>query len=117
MPASSSAAARPPNGSRCSTSWKSPPGPVNSLDEVLDDPHLDAIGFFRRMQHPTEGEVVMPDVPVRFAETPAAIDRLPPRLGEHGREILQEIGMRPDEIETLAASGGLVMPVASATCA
>ena len=91
-----------------------PAGPVNSLEQVMDDPHLDAIGFFRRMQHPTEGEVVMPDVPVRFAETPAAIGRLPPRLGEHGREILQEIGMRTDEIEKLAASGGLVMPVASA---
>ena len=53
---------------------------------------------------------MVPDVPVRFAETPAAIDRLPPRLGEHGREILQEIGMRPDEIDALAASGGVVLP-------
>ena len=71
-----------------------PAGPVKTLDEVIDDPHLSAIGFFKRMTHPTEGELVVPDVPVRFAETPAAIDRLPPRLGEHGREILQEIGMR-----------------------
>jgi crotonobetainyl-CoA:carnitine CoA-transferase CaiB-like acyl-CoA transferase len=108
-------------GSRTTAEWialfdqlEIPAGPVNSLEQVMDDPHLDAIGFFRRMQHPTEGEVVIPDVPVRFAETPAAIGRLPPRLGEHGREILQEIGMRPDEIEKLAASGGLVMPVASA---
>ena len=62
------------------------------------------------MTHPTEGELVVPDVPVRFADTPAAIDRLPPRLGEHGREILQEIGMRPDEIDALASSGGVVLP-------
>ena len=48
--------------------------------------------------------------PVRFADTPAAIDRLPPRLGEHGREILREIGMRPDEIDALAESGGVVLP-------
>ena len=65
-----------------------PAGPVQSLEQVLADPHLDAIGFFRRMRHPTEGEVVVPDVPVRFADSPGAIDRLPPRLGEHGREIL-----------------------------
>jgi crotonobetainyl-CoA:carnitine CoA-transferase CaiB-like acyl-CoA transferase len=90
-----------------------PAGPVNSLEQVMDDPHLDAIGFFRHMQHPTEGEVVMPDVPVQFADSPAVIDRLPPRLGEHGREILQEIGMRPDEIDKLASSGSLVMPVAA----
>jgi crotonobetainyl-CoA:carnitine CoA-transferase CaiB-like acyl-CoA transferase len=89
-----------------------PAGPVNSLDQVMDDPHLDAIGFFRRMRHPTEGELVVPDVPVQFAQTPAAIDRLPPRLGEHGREILQEIGMAPGEIERLAASGGVVIPSA-----
>src|SRR5207249_3229326 len=50
-----------------------PVGPVNSLDDVLDDPHLDAIGFFRRMPHPTEGEVVMPDVPMQFSASPAGI--------------------------------------------
>jgi crotonobetainyl-CoA:carnitine CoA-transferase CaiB-like acyl-CoA transferase len=87
-----------------------PAGPVKTLDEVLDDPHLNEIGFFKRMTHPTEGELVLPEPPVRFAETPAAIDRLPPRLGEHGREILQEIGMRGNEIDALAASGGVVLP-------
>ena len=73
---------------------------------MIDDPHLNAIGFFKHLKHPTEGEIVMPDVPVRFADSPAAIDRLPPRLGEHGRDILQEIGMRADEIDALASSGG-----------
>ena len=87
-----------------------PAGPVNSLEQVLQDAHLQALGFFRHMQHPTEGEVIMPDVPVRFAETPGEIDRLPPRLGEHGREILREIGMRPEEIDALAADGGVVLP-------
>ena len=77
---------------------------------MLDDPHLDAIGFFRRMSHPTEGQVVMPDVPVQFAASPAGIDRLPPRLGEHGRDILYEAGLRADEIDALVASGGMVLP-------
>jgi crotonobetainyl-CoA:carnitine CoA-transferase CaiB-like acyl-CoA transferase len=90
-----------------------PAGPVNTLEQVMDDPHLDAVGFFRHMRHPSEGEIVVPDVPIRFAETPAAIDRLQPRLGEHGREILRELGMSTGEIEALAASGGVVMPVAA----
>lgn len=88
-----------------------PAGPVKTLEQVMDDPHLNAIGFLRHMQHPTEGEVVMPDVPVRFTASPGAIDRLPPRLGEHGREILSELGLRPDEIDALAKGGGLVLPV------
>ena len=87
-----------------------PAGPVKTLNEVIDDPHLREIGFFKRMNHPTEGDLVVPDVPVRFADTPAAIDRLPPHLGEQGREILQEIGMRTEEIESLASSGGVVLP-------
>lgn len=87
-----------------------PAGPVKTLNEVIDDPHLREIGFFKRMTHSTEGEMVVPDVPVRFADTPAAIERLPPHLGEHGREILREIGMRAKEIEALASSGGVVLP-------
>jgi crotonobetainyl-CoA:carnitine CoA-transferase CaiB-like acyl-CoA transferase len=90
-----------------------PAGPLNSLDDVLDDEHLAAVGFFKRFTHPTEGEVVMPDVPFRFADSPAGIDRLPPRLGEHGRELLGEIGMKAEEIDALAAAGGVVIPGSS----
>jgi crotonobetainyl-CoA:carnitine CoA-transferase CaiB-like acyl-CoA transferase len=89
-----------------------PAGPVNSLADVLDDPHLAALGFFRRMQHPSEGEIVVPDPPVRFSQTPAAIERLPPRLGEHGREILLEIGMHNEDVDALVADGSLILPAA-----
>jgi crotonobetainyl-CoA:carnitine CoA-transferase CaiB-like acyl-CoA transferase len=90
-----------------------PAGPVNSLDDVLDDPHLQAIGFFQHHQHPSEGEIVTPDVPVRFSDTPAGIDRLPPRLGEHGHDILREAGLSESEIRSLAAGGGLQLPSSS----
>ena len=87
-----------------------PAGPIQSLEEVIADPHLAKVGFFKRVSHPTEGELVFPEPPLRFADTPAAIDRLPPHLGEHGREILQEIGMMANDIEALAESGGVVLP-------
>ncbi len=90
-----------------------PAGALNSLDQVLDDEHLNAVGFFRHFSHPTEGEVVMTDVPLRFSDSPAGIDRLPPRLGEHGREVLQEFGIEAAEIEKLAGSGGVVIPGAA----
>ena len=87
-----------------------PCGPVKSLRDLIDDPHLNAVGFFKRVTHPTEGVLVLPDVPVRFTGTPATIGRLPPRLGEHGREVLLEAGFGADEIDALAADGGLLLP-------
>jgi crotonobetainyl-CoA:carnitine CoA-transferase CaiB-like acyl-CoA transferase len=83
-----------------------PAGPVNALADLADDPHLKAIGFFRHVAHPSEGDLVMPDTPLRFSDSPAAITRLPPRFGEHGREILGEIGLSGEEIDVLAAAGG-----------
>jgi crotonobetainyl-CoA:carnitine CoA-transferase CaiB-like acyl-CoA transferase len=62
------------------------------------------------VNHPTEGALVMPDIPVRFSDSPPEIRRLPPRLGEHGREILRELGVSCAEIDALAASGALVLP-------
>jgi crotonobetainyl-CoA:carnitine CoA-transferase CaiB-like acyl-CoA transferase len=87
-----------------------PAGPVNGLADLMDDAHLKAIGFFRRVAHPSEGDLVMPDTPLRFSDSPAGITRLPPRFGEHGREILGEIGLSGEEIDALAAAGGVVLP-------
>jgi crotonobetainyl-CoA:carnitine CoA-transferase CaiB-like acyl-CoA transferase len=82
-----------------------PAGPAPQLEEVLEDPHLAAIGFFREVEHPSEGRLVTPDIPVRFAGSPAEIQRLQPRLGEHGAEILREAGLDEAEIAALVASG------------
>ena len=90
--------------------WKFRPGPVNALADLVNDPHLASIGFFRHVKHPTEGALVMPDIPLRFSDSPAEISRLPPRLGEHGREILCELGLSCEDIDALAATGALILP-------
>jgi len=87
-----------------------PAGPVNALADLVNDPHLAAIGFFRHVKHPTEGAIVMPDIPLRFSDSPAEISRLPPRFGEHGREILRELGLSCEDIDALAAAGAVVLP-------
>ena len=67
-----------------------PMTPVLSPEDLLDDEHLRALGFFRREEHPSEGEVRTIGIPVRFSRTPGEIRRLAPRLDEHRKEILSE---------------------------
>jgi crotonobetainyl-CoA:carnitine CoA-transferase CaiB-like acyl-CoA transferase len=78
---------------------------VNTLESLLRDPHLEAIGFWQIVEHPTEGTMRLPGIPAAYSRTPGAIRRLPPRLGEHSVEILREAGLGPAEIEALLRSG------------
>lgn len=75
-----------------------PNGPVRTLADLLADDYLAQTNFFQRMTHPSEGRVVMTAVPVAFSEAPGAVRRLPPRLGEHTREVLREAGLSEAEI-------------------
>ena len=60
---------------------------ANGLDEVLDDPHLKAVGFFETREHPTEGGWRTIKPPVKFSKTPATIRTAPPRPGQDTKEI------------------------------
>jgi crotonobetainyl-CoA:carnitine CoA-transferase CaiB-like acyl-CoA transferase len=82
-----------------------PCGEIVELENMPDDPHLQAVGFFRSEDHPTEGAITVPDTSVQFSRTPASIDRLQPKLGEHSAEVLREAGLGDDEIEEMRASG------------
>ena len=82
-----------------------PCGEITEIEDISNDPHMQAVGFFRKEQHPTEGAITVPDTPVQFSRTPASIDRLQPKLGEHSAEILREAGVSDADIETMRASG------------
>ena len=79
--------------------------PVNTPDDLLDDPHLAATGFWRTVDHPDLGTLRFPGVPARFSKTPGAIRRTPPRLGEHSVEILSEIGYERADVDALVEAG------------
>jgi crotonobetainyl-CoA:carnitine CoA-transferase CaiB-like acyl-CoA transferase len=68
-----------------------PFAPVNALDALLDDPHLAAIGFWRKLEHPTEGALIQAGLPISFSLTPMEVRRHAPGIGEHTEEVLVEI--------------------------
>ena len=78
---------------------------VNALEDLPEDPHLKATGFFRRTEHPTEGPIIQPDFPIRFSESPHGLRIHAPRLGQHTEEVLGEAGFAAAEIRTLIESG------------
>jgi crotonobetainyl-CoA:carnitine CoA-transferase CaiB-like acyl-CoA transferase len=80
---------------------------VRTLDEAARLPHLRERGFFHRLDAalPSAASVAVPLAPFTYADAGPAIDRPPPRLGEHSAEILAEIGRSPAEVETLKARG------------
>lgn len=75
-----------------------PATPVKSLDEIIDDEHLRATGFFVTLEDPAMGRVRFPALPIRFDNRANAI-AMPARLGEHTQEVLREAGLSADEIE------------------
>ena len=89
-----------------------PHGPVNSLDDLLSDPQLQATGFWKLVEHPSEGTLRMPDIPPRFSKTPPEIRRMQPRLGEHSVEVLREAGFSQAEIDGMLASGATAQAAA-----
>jgi crotonobetainyl-CoA:carnitine CoA-transferase CaiB-like acyl-CoA transferase len=74
---------------------------MNSLDDILSDEHLEAIGFFRDVEHPTEGTIRDTAVPTEWSATPPSVERLAPTLGQHTAEVLLEAGFTEAEIEAL----------------
>jgi crotonobetainyl-CoA:carnitine CoA-transferase CaiB-like acyl-CoA transferase len=78
---------------------------MNSLADILADPHLAAIGYFREVEHPSEGRIRAMAVPSEWSESVPEYRRHAPRFGEHTREVLREAGLGEAEIEAMIASG------------
>ncbi len=82
-----------------------PSGPVYTMRDLFEDPHVTHRQMHRRVQHPGEGEISVLGVPVKFRETPGDIREAPPLLGGHTREILAELGRDPETIAALLEAG------------
>ncbi|MBC7132811.1 MAG: CoA transferase [Roseovarius sp.] len=79
-----------------------PHGPVHDFAAVLADPYLAETGFFQRMEHPTEGPVVMTGFSSSFSKSPPAIRAPAPRMGADTAAVLAGIGLSEAEIRQLS---------------
>jgi crotonobetainyl-CoA:carnitine CoA-transferase CaiB-like acyl-CoA transferase len=78
---------------------------MNSLDDIVADPHLNAIGYLKLVDHPSEGRIRVLEVPSEWSESKPEYRRHAPRLGEHTREVLREAGLSDQKIDSLLETG------------
>jgi len=85
-----------------------PAMPFQTLDQIMEDPHLKDIGFFETIEHPTEGKIVNMKLPNKLSRGARKDFRHAPLIGQHSVEILREAGLAAGDIDKLIVSGGAV---------
>jgi formyl-CoA transferase len=84
-----------------------PCGPINTVDRVFADPQVRHLGLAQPVRSHERGEIELVGQPILMSRTPSRIRTPPPLMGEHGDEILAELGYDEDQIGALRAAGAL----------
>jgi crotonobetainyl-CoA:carnitine CoA-transferase CaiB-like acyl-CoA transferase len=74
-------------------------GPVNTVAEALEDPHLHAREMVAELTHPQYGPMRYLGIPIKLSDTPGQLADAPPCFGEHNREILADLGFSDRDID------------------
>lgn len=82
-----------------------PAAPILNLADALDSDHTRAREMVMELEHPIEGSVRSLGFPVKFSGTPPSVRRSPPLLGEQSAEIMKEIGIEDEGVESLRRGG------------
>jgi crotonobetainyl-CoA:carnitine CoA-transferase CaiB-like acyl-CoA transferase len=82
-----------------------PNAPINSIEEVFNDPQVKHMAIPKQIDHPKIGKSNLIGSPINLSDTPAQFFRPAPLLGEHTDEILTRLGFGSEAIEELRTSG------------
>jgi crotonobetainyl-CoA:carnitine CoA-transferase CaiB-like acyl-CoA transferase len=88
--------------------YELPVGPINTVAEVLEDPHIHAREMVKELTHPEYGPLRYVGIPVKLSDTPGELQGPPPRFGEHNRNVLAELGYDEHGIDQLATTNVIV---------
>jgi len=64
-----------------------PCGPINTVSQIFNDPHIQARGYIWECDHPTAGKIKLAGSPMHFSETPTGLYQAPPLLGEDDTKV------------------------------
>jgi CoA:oxalate CoA-transferase len=77
-------------------------GPVNNIEDVVNDPHINSREMIVEVDHPRAGKHRIAGTPMKFSRTPCQIDKGAPELGADNPEILSDwLGLSDAEIREL----------------
>ena len=82
-----------------------PATPVNTVDQVMNDPQTAARAMIERVVHPRLGEIPVVGTPVKFSRMRAGVRTAAPLLGQHTDEILGDLGYSKEEIAAIRRDG------------
>jgi crotonobetainyl-CoA:carnitine CoA-transferase CaiB-like acyl-CoA transferase len=85
-----------------------PAGPVRFVEELFDDPQIQANGLVNEVEHRDARMVKMMGPMAQFSGTPMTADTASPALGEHTGEILRDLGYSDDDIRRWKDAGATV---------
>jgi crotonobetainyl-CoA:carnitine CoA-transferase CaiB-like acyl-CoA transferase len=78
-----------------------PATPVNTVDQVMEDPQTAARGMVDRVEHPVLGEIPVVSTPVKFSAMRAGVRTPAPVRGQHTDAVLKDLGYTAEEVTGL----------------
>ena len=82
-----------------------PCGPINTIDQVVEDPQVEHLGLARPVAHPRLGEQRLVGTPINFEGLEDEIRRPTSERGQHGAEILADLGYDEAAVAALRSKG------------
>lgn len=84
-----------------------PCGPINTIAQAFDDPQVQARGIRKTLPRDAGdgiAQIATVASPMRLSATPVSYRNAPPALGQHTKQVLQELGLSPEEITALQSA-------------